>query len=519
MASLSRSIGHFPIKAPTVLPPVPAIERRRAPRRAADLLAAEGAGLLTAALDIVVAEAPAEQRLADILALLAGTVGARRAAVLTGDPDRRVAVVLAPAEDPVDARALAVWLDQQAPRTRAERAAAGPAPVLLVQSSSGSELRPGAVGKAPREASLRAGGRHLDPVEARFALTAIPSAGPVHLGFEMAGIDAVLELPQRLSPTLARHAAVALALVTTQVARDQDLASSHAREFERDRFISSVAHDLRTPLTALDGYLELILAGRVGDPKVTREFLDRSRGIVESMADLVADLLDISRLDSGSIPLEIAPFSVAEVANRAIAALAPLALERRMEIFADLPPRIRAATGDRRHVERILTNLIGNALKFTPEGGRVEVVARFDGLIAVLTVRDDGAGIEPEDLERIFERFYRMSGHQSVTGTGLGLPIARDLARAMGGDLGVASLAGAGSSFILALPGPAPAPPDALQGTLKGSIVREEAVLTEAAVRRSMPGAGGPARPTTGGGARRIRSLDRLLAKADAAAR
>ncbi len=388
-------------------------------RRCCRLRLPEDAGLLSAALDIVVADAPAEQRLADILALLAGTVGARRAAVLTGDPERRVAVVLGPAEDPSDARALAVWLDQQAPRTRAERAAAGPAPVLLVHSLRRSGPIPGPNGEQPADVPLRPGGRHVEPTDARFALIAIPSAGPVHLGFEMADVEAVIDLSRRLSPTLARQAAVALALVTTQVARDQDLASSQAREqLERDRFISNVAHDLRTPLTALDGYLELILAGRVSDPKVTREFLDRSRGIVESMADLVADLLDISRLDSGSIPLEIAPFSVAEVANRAIAALAPLALERRIEIFAELPSRVRAATGDRRHVERILTNLVGNALKFTPEGGRVEVVARFDGLIAVVTVRDDGSGIEPDDRERIFERFYRTSGQQSVTGPG-----------------------------------------------------------------------------------------------------
>ena len=178
--------------------------------------------------------------------------------------------------------------------------------------------------------------------------------------------------------------------------------------------MSTVAHELRTPLTGLNGYLELILAGRVEDPDVAREFLERSHGIVASMSDLVGDLLEVSRLEAGTLGLEIRQVSVHEAGSRVIDGLAPIALERGVTLNADLPPRLRAATADRRRVEQILTNLGGNALKFTPDGGMVELAAWFEGPVALLAVRDDGPGIDRADRGRIFERFYRSTGHERV---------------------------------------------------------------------------------------------------------
>jgi hypothetical protein len=151
-----------------------------------------------------------------------------------------------------------------------------------------------------------------------------------------------------------------------------------------------------------------------------------------------------------------------------------------------LPPRLRAATGDRRRVEQILKNLVGNALKFTPSGGNVELVAWFDGPAAVAVVRDDGAGISADDRERIWDRFYRMAAHERVNGTGLGLPIAQELARAMSGDLGVASVPRVGSSFVLVLPGPTPLAPDALATILERVLFDEEARLEERGMRRRL---------------------------------
>ena len=456
--------------------------------------------MLARALDVLVADAPTESRLAGLLEHLARTVGARRAAVLSTAPERRVAVSLAPDEDDADAQLLAAWLDAEAPRSRADRAASGRAVVTFARHAApGAEPETSDDGRTddlgsiatPADDELQSWAsppapiRRLPP-EARFALIEIPSAGPVVLGFEMTDEDGVLALADRLPPTLARHAAVVLALVTEQIAQAAELDVLRARESERERFVSTVAHDLRTPLTGLSGYLDLIAEGRVEDPAVEREFIERSRLIVDSMGELVGDLLEISRLDAGNLRLDLRPFSLAEVGGRVLGALTPLKLERGIDLRSDLPPRMRAAVGDRREVQRILTNLLGNALKFTPEGGHVELAGSFDGAFAILAVRDDGPGVAADDRARIFDRFFRVDAQASVSGTGLGLAIARDLARAMGGDLAVASVHESGSSFVLVLPGPAQVGVDSVGSVLDRALADEEVLLEEAAVLRAI---------------------------------
>jgi signal transduction histidine kinase len=319
-----------------------------------------------------------------------------------------------------------------------------------------------------------------------YALLPIPSAGDVVLGFEFDEPQPPEQLALRLPPQLARHAAVALALVSEQLVAERELASLRAAETERARFVSTVAHELRTPLTGLRGYLELILGGRVDDPAIEREFLERSRAIVASMGELVGDLLELSRIESGGLDLEHEPFSVAEAAANVAEGLMAIAIERNVRLRTTMPPRLAAATGDRRRVEQILTNLTANALKFTPAGGTVELEGRFDGPVALIVVRDDGAGIAMEDRGRIFERFQRLADHERITGTGLGLPIARDLARRMGGDLDVASVPGSGSAFVLVLAGPAAIEPAAVAEALERALVAEEVGLEERAVLRAI---------------------------------
>lgn len=458
---------------PVVAAPPRFVDRRMARRRVEDRVAHREKLLLARALDVLAADRSAEERLAGLLRLLARTVGARRAAVVTDGPDRRIAVSVEYGEDAQPARELAAWLDAHGPRSRVRRAAAPPASVTLVA---------GAADDPPSAAARR-------PLPRRtFAAIAIPSAGDVALGFEFARPIDAAALEDRLPRTLARHAAVALALVTSQLANERELTALRARDAERSTFISTVAHELRTPLTGLRGYLELILAGRVADRAVEREFLDRSRSIVGSMADLVGDLLELSRLESGTVNLEIGPFSVADAGSQVAAGLLPIAIDRGIRLTTSLPPRLRAATGDRRRVEQILTNLVANALKFTPEGGHVEIRGEIRGLVAVFVVRDDGEGIPADERGRIFERFQRMAGHESIAGTGLGLPIARDLARKMGGDLDVASVPGGGSAFVLVLPGPTEAHPTVIQAALAESLEREELGLEERIVRRAMNG-------------------------------
>ncbi len=517
MADRYPQLIRVPTRTPTVGPPGPYVERRQGSRRRQDRSAQDEAALLARALDVLVSDATAEAHLAGLLELLARTVGARRAAVLSSTPERRIAVSIETDADQDDARRLAAWLDAEAPRSRAERAASGPSPITFALTPGAGDPTAGDPVAPPEADRSEATDRSADvvpfrtgpiatdlgrghpteagqrlPAEATFAWIEIPSTGHVVLGFQMTDEDSVIALSERLPPTLARHAAVVLALVTGQLATAAELDGHRVRDVERERFVSTVAHDLRTPLTGLSGYLDLILEGRVDDRATERDFMERSRLIVDSMGDLVGDLLEISRLDSGNLLLDLRPFSVAEVGRRVLAALAPIALARGIDLGSDLPPRMRAAIGDRREVERVLTNLLGNALKFTAEGGHVELAGAFDGAFAVIAVRDDGSGITAGDRARIFERFQRLDAHAAIGGTGLGLTIARDLTRAMGGDLGVASVPGSGSSFVVVLPGTTQLGPDSIGTVVERALADEELLLEEAAVLRAIRSAGRP---------------------------
>ncbi|HEY7523821.1 MAG TPA: HAMP domain-containing sensor histidine kinase [Candidatus Limnocylindrales bacterium] len=464
-------------------PPPPFAERRRTHRRAADRLAHIETVLLAKSLDILAADSEPEARLAGLLALVAETVGARRAAVVAGEHERRVAVAVRPDEDPREAEGLAAWLDAWAPRSRAQRAAAPRAQVAFVVGDPEPSRRARTVRRS---------------AEHHYALVPVPSAGEVVLGFDFADERAAAGVAERLPPQLARHAGVALTLVTERLATDREIAELRARDEQQGRFVSTVAHELRTPLTGLAGYLELILAGDVDDPAVERDFLERSRGIVDTITGLVSDLLDRSRIESGTLRLEIEPFSIAEAAGRVVNALEPIALDRGIGLRAQLPPRLRTATADRRRVEQVITNLIGNALKFSPAGTTVELVAWFAGPVALVCVRDEGAGIEPADRARIFEPFQRLAAHDRVAGTGLGLPIARDLASAMGGALDVSSVPGGGSSFVLALPGPSGATGSAIGRALRDALAGEEVRLGQRAIVRRAAGDPGTAEPPGG---------------------
>lgn len=508
-------------RPPTVSPSPQVSDRRGDQRRSVDRAAQREAALLAKSLDILASGDDAETRLGGLLRLLATTVGARRAAVVADGIERQAAVAVDEGEQPEAASDLAAWLDANAPRSRARRAAAKPAPISFVvagrvlreaptnPNGAGGHRTPSAVALEPIAAVTSGDARGSAGAPDRvasvrhFAVLPMPSAGEVALGFEFGKASDAKRVAERLPPNLARHAAVALALVTSQLATERELATLRAREAEHATFVSTVAHELRTPLTGLGGYLELILGGQVTDPVVERDFLERSRAIVGSMGELVGDLLELSRLESGTLGLEIGPFSLAEACSQVAANLLPIAIERRIRLTTSLPARLRVATADRRRVEQIVMNLAANGLKFTPSDGNVEIVGRFDGLVAIVVVRDDGPGVPAEDRDRIFERFHRASGHERITGTGLGLPIARDLARQMTGDLEVASVPGAGSAFVLALPGPAEVAPALVRAALERALVAEHRTLEERAVRRAIDAGRGRPRSGSDGLARR----------------
>lgn len=473
---------------PTIAPPRPFAERRRRSRRAEDRLADEERRLLAVALDILASGRPAEARLAGLLDLLARIVGADRAAVVSDGEQRHVAVAASGTDDTEAALELAAWLDASAPRSRARRAAAGPAEIVVAIRDGEPPGRGRAPAATPHNAWLP-----------------IPSAGEVTLGFAFTRRRDADALPERLTPALARHAAVVLALVTEAMATEREVTAWRSAETERATYVSTVAHELRTPLTGLSGYLDLILDGQVDDDAVVQEFLERGRSIVGSMTELIGDLLELSRLESGSLVLESEAFSVADVLQSVGSSLMPIALDRGIPLVTTSPPRIQTAVGDRRRVEQIVTNLAANGLKYGAGGIEVEVAGWFDGPVAIIAVRDEGPGIGAEDRAHVFERFYRMADHERVTGTGLGLSIAKDLARRMGGDLDVASHLGVGSSFVLVLPGPtAHVDPDVI-GAATAVALRQETDRLEAlaAVRASGSRAPASGRSSQVHGARR----------------
>jgi two-component system phosphate regulon sensor histidine kinase PhoR len=221
----------------------------------------------------------------------------------------------------------------------------------------------------------------------------------------------------------------------------------------RRDFVANASHELRTPLTSIRGFVEALEDGALDEPPTAKRFLGKIHAHADRMAALVADLLELSRLEAGERPLELETVSPADVASGVAASLEPLASERAVAVSV-VDQGCPAIVTDPEALRRILENLVENAIKYTRNGGRVEVKAGPgpDGSV-VVAVEDDGPGIADEHLPRIFERFYRVDKARSreIGGTGLGLAIVRHLSESLGGRVAVESRPGL-TRFTLALP-------------------------------------------------------------------
>jgi signal transduction histidine kinase len=439
-------------------------DRRVSYRRHEDRAAHATLGFSARACAILAADETPDATLASLLTLIARIAGARRAAVVLPGDDRVIAVALGPGEDPRQATDLAAWVDGATDRTRQERATGRASRVVMVSLRTGSTGSPGGLPPRPTRVAMPLGGREAPLV-----------------GLDLRSARIAARVGERL-PLILREQAAGFLVIATRVADGaRERARTSAAEVERRRFVSTVAHELRTPLTGLSGYLDLLLADPLADPAIREEFIERSRRIVESMAELVNDLLEVSRIEAGSIELSEGTVPLADVLVAARDQIEPVAAGRAVELAIRPPSRLRVAFGDRRAIERIVVNLVGNAVKYTEPGGHVDVDVAPDGTVALIVVRDTGSGIAPEDRERVFERFARLDRHRSLPGTGLGLPIARDLARLMGGDIALASQPGAGSAFVLALPGPTRPDAVTVAAALERAVVGEQERLDAAA--------------------------------------
>lgn len=214
--------------------------------------------------------------------------------------------------------------------------------------------------------------------------------------------------------------------------------------------VSTVSHELRTPLTMIQGFSELLLERDV-DRKRAREAVQYINSSAQRLSRLIEDLLQVSHLDAGRVPVRLAPVDVAEAAEEALGPFLRRYTDRLfLTDLQGLPPIV----GDRDMVTRILTNLVSNAVKYSPEGTRVEVRGRRDGDRVILEVVDRGIGMTSDEAARLFEKFFR-STHpdvQRVSGTGLGLYITRGLVQLQGGTIWASSQPGSGATFTVALP-------------------------------------------------------------------
>lgn len=243
-------------------------------------------------------------------------------------------------------------------------------------------------------------------------------------------------------------------LVDTLQKTNRELAQLN--EF-KSKFFSIVTHDLRSPLTSIRGYAQLMLQKPdMGEEQLT-QFLKVIISQSDQLGNLINDLMDVVSIQSGKLRVERALSDLGELLAAVQSRLVPLANQRKVRFEVTTDPALPPLFIDKRRIDQVLTNLIGNAFKHTPEDGRVAVRAAREGAAVRVTVSDTGEGIPPEALERVFEQFFQVESHASKKeGLGLGLTIAREIVTAHNGEIGVTSEGvGKGAQFWFTLPVPA----------------------------------------------------------------
>jgi signal transduction histidine kinase len=225
----------------------------------------------------------------------------------------------------------------------------------------------------------------------------------------------------------------------------------------RRELIVNVSHELRTPIANISGHVESLLMseGQSASDENSRHYLEIVAREAERLSSLVDDLLALARADADELKLDVRPIAAGDVVEEVYQSLAPLAMrDRQVKVVRSIAPELPPALADRDRLAQVLLNLVRNAIIYTPSGGIVSIsFSREDASHLAITVADTGIGIPPEDLARVFDRFYRTDASRTRAsgGFGLGLSIARDLVQAMGGSITVASAPGEGSQFRVVL--------------------------------------------------------------------
>jgi len=231
-----------------------------------------------------------------------------------------------------------------------------------------------------------------------------------------------------------------------------DLTEVRRLDSVRRDFISNVSHELRTPLAGIRAAAETLQEGAIDDRPAAIEFMGHILRETDRLTQLVEELLELSRIESGAAPMTFSQIDAAVLVRATVARFAQQAERAGLALTADVPDAPLAVIGDSERLERALGNLVANAIKFTDAGGAVTLRASLQGEDVALSVADTGIGIEPEQQARVFERFFKGDKGRGAGGTGLGLAIVKHIVLAHGGTVSVESRPGRGATFMMRLP-------------------------------------------------------------------
>ncbi|UCC63228.1 MAG: GAF domain-containing sensor histidine kinase [Anaerolineae bacterium] len=238
----------------------------------------------------------------------------------------------------------------------------------------------------------------------------------------------------------------------TTMASQAAVAIENARLFQQTDQIADVVHELRTPLTSIVGYSKLLLTTNL-DKGTHDQFLEVINREATRLGDMVGDFLDLARLESGRARLTYGSVDMHKVIDDIVEVIRPQAEEHQLELLVAVPSALPQVRGDEKRLNQIMLNLASNAVKYNRKGGRIHITASLDDATLRVAVEDTGRGIRPEDLNKLFDKFRRIEEIEGIAkGTGLGLPIAKQLVELHGGQMEVSSEWGTGSTFAFTLP-------------------------------------------------------------------
>jgi two-component system phosphate regulon sensor histidine kinase PhoR len=234
----------------------------------------------------------------------------------------------------------------------------------------------------------------------------------------------------------------------------QDVTNVKRAESAREEFLNSVAHELRTPLTSIKAYVEMLIDGEAQDGDTKREFYNIIYEETDRLNRLIDNLLNISRVELGTVVVSRTPTRLKKLIEDSASVVESQVAKKELQLEIDLPDRLPAVEVDKDMMNVVLVNLLGNAVKYTPNAGHVAISSTSTAEEIIVHITDTGIGIADEDAQRVFDKFYRCTGkgNDEVPGSGLGLYITRQIMRLHGGDVTLSSRLGEGTQFSITIP-------------------------------------------------------------------